>query len=473
MPSKRPSSTYDINIKVDLIKKAMFQSDDIKTRTLYIQEMQCICIYLDSMVDKSSFEKNVFDPILHFFNSEHLKLIHKSDIFHRISSIIQSAEIKTEQKTQDIVQSLKHGNLVLLIPGEKKAIIIPVPNTQNRAIAEPENEKIIKGPRDGFTEDLNTNVFLLQKRNKHENLVIKNFTVGRKAQTEARLLYIEDLVDHEVLKEVIRRIRNIKANKIQSSGELEEHIEDNSYTVFPQVLTTERPDRAQAYLSEGKIVLILDENPQVLVLPITFFSFYQSPDDYNNRWFLGTFFRIIRLVSFIIAIILPSLYISVVSFHTEILPLGLLYALRVQTEFVPLTPFWEAITMQVVLELLKEASIRLPSPIAQTIGVVGGLVIGTAVVEAGLVSNVMIVVIALTAIASFVAPVNQMGTGVRLLAFPFMILSNTFGFLGLTASFTLLIIHLCKLKSFDRPYFYPLSPLDINGIKDSFVRSKK
>jgi spore germination protein KA len=470
LPSKEQTISKDICSNLKLIKKAMHDTDEIKERTINIQKQKLVIVYMDSMVDKQTLETNVIEPIIEAHSEQTFS---ENGLQIPIMSLIKSAEVKCSANITEIVNGLRTGASILLVENDETTIIASVPTTEDRSIQEPENEKIIKGPRDGFTESLNKNIYLLQKRNKYENLVAKNFEVGEKSKTKVSLLYMDDLVDRDVLFEVIDRMQKIKVERVQSSGELEELIEDRSFTIFPQVLSTERPDRASSYLLEGKVIIIVDGSPQILVLSITFFSFYQSPDDYNNRWLIGSFFRLIRLLSFLIAISLPAMYISVVSFHSEILPIGLLYALRVQTEFIPLTPFLEAIIMQIILELLKEAAIRLPAPIAQTIGIVGGLVIGTAIVEAGLVSNVMIVVIALTAIASFVAPVNQMGTGVRMLAFPIMILANLFGFLGITVALTTLLIHLCKLESFKTPYMYPIAPLDIKGIKDAFIRPKK
>ncbi|MDF2038405.1 spore germination protein [Cytobacillus oceanisediminis] len=469
-PLMEKTISKDIDSNLKLIKKAMFDTDEIKERTINIHKQKLMIVYLDSMVDKQLLENNVIEPLIEAYSEQTFS---GNDLKSSIMSLIKPASVNCSAKITEIVNGLRTGASILLIENEETTIIASVPTTEDRSIQEPENEKIVKGPRDGFTESLNKNIYLLQKRNKYENLVAKNFEVGEKSKTKISLLYMDDLVDRDVLFEVIDRIQKIKVERVQSSGELEELIEDRSFTIFPQVLTTERPDRASSYLLEGKVIIIIDGNPQILVLSITFFSFYQSPDDYNNRWLIGSFFRLIRLLSFLIAISLPAMYISVVSFHSEILPIGLLYALRVQTEFIPLTPFLEAIIMQIILELLKEAAIRLPAPIAQTIGIVGGLVIGTAIVEAGLVSNVMIVVVALTAIASFVAPVNQMGTGVRMLAFPIMIMANLFGFLGITVALTTLLIHLCKLESFKTPYMYPIAPLNIKGIKDVFIRPKK
>ena len=351
-----------------------------------------------------------------------------------------------------------------------QAISLSVVEITSRSIEEPDNERSITSSHDGFVENLGTNIFQLRKRVKSPQLKVKFFTLGKLTNTKVSMVFIENLANKKIIEEVERRISSIEVDQLLSFGDLEDYIEDNPYSPFPQMLTTERPDRGAAYLTEGKILLIVDGSPRILIVPITFFAFYQSPDDYNSRWLVGTFFRLIRFFSFIISISLPAIYIAVVSFHSEVLPIGILYSIRVSLENVPFPPYIEAFAMQIILELLKEASIRLPSPIAQTIGIVGGLVIGTAVVEASFVSNTMIVVIGLTAIASFVAPVNEMGTSARLLGFPVMIAASLFGFFGIVLVLMLIFMHVCKLETFGTPYFAPLAPFKIEDIKDSIVR---
>jgi spore germination protein KA len=453
------SNILDENIEA--VKNSFRETEDLKIREISFLNVDCKLIYLETLVDKKMMEKNIIEPILDCKDEAVLE------------SVIKNAEYSRRIDLEGTVNSLLEGSCALFAEGENSVLLMPVAAADERAIQEPENEHIIKGAHDGFTEDINKNIFLVRRRVKNPTLCIKNTTLGSLTNTKASILYIDELVDHGPLDVLIQRIEAIDVKELQSAGELEELIEDNSYTLFPQMLSTERPDRAASYLLEGKSVVMVDGSPHVLVSPITFFSFYQSPDDYNSRWLIGSFFRLIRIFSFLVAICLPAIYIAVVSFHSEVLPLGILYAIRVQIEYIPLPPFFEAIAMQLVLELLKEAAIRLPSPIAQTIGIVGGLVIGSAVVEAGFISNTMIVVIALTAIASFVAPVNQMGTGARIAAFPIMLAATLFGFLGIVLALGTLLIHLCRLESFGKPYLEPVAPLHFKGLKDSLIKTKK
>lgn len=457
--TKKISKTLDENLET--MKSSLYETEDLNIRDLNFLNTSCKLVYINSLVDKKLIERNIIEPLLDC----------KTETVPE--SVIKNAEYRRTTDLEVTVKSLLDGNCALLAEGASSVLLLPVPAGDERAIQEPENEHIIKGAHDGFTESVDKNIFLIRRRIKNPSLRIKNYSLGTKTNTKIAILFIDELVDHGPLDILIQRIEAIDVKELQSAGELEELIEDNSYTLFPQLLSTERPDRASSYLLEGKSLVIVDGNPHVLVSPITFFSFYQSPDDYNNRWIIGSFFRLIRIFSFLLAISLPAIYIAIVSFHSEVLPLGILYAIKLQVEYVPLPPFFEAITMQIVLELLKEAAIRLPSPIAQTIGIVGGLVIGTAVVEAGFISNTMIVVVGLTAIASFVAPVNQMGTGVRIIAFPIMLAANFFGFLGIVLALVILLIHLCRLESFGKSYLEPVAPLHFKGLKDSFIKSKK
>ena len=459
MDSSQKSET--IEGKSEAIKAALYEAEDLKMRDLIFLDTPCKLIYIDSLVDKTLIERNIIEPLLDC----------KSETVPE--AVIKNAEYSRTRELDVTVKNLLEGSCALVAEGDSTFLLMPVGASIERAIQEPENEHTITGAHDGFTENMNKNLSLLRKRVKNPSIRIKQYTLGTKTNTKASIVYLEELVDRGPLEVLIQRMDAIDVQELQSTGELEELIEDNGYTLFPQLLKTERPDRASSYLLEGKSIVIVDGNPNVLISPITFFSFYQSPDDYNSRWIIGSFFRLIRIFSFLVALCLPAIYIAVVSFHSEVLPLWILYAIRIQIAYVPLPPLFEAMAMQLVLELLKEAAIRLPSPIAQTIGIVGGLVIGTAIVEAGFVSNTMIVVVALTAIASFVAPVNEMGTGARLLAFPIMLAANTFGFLGIVLALTVVLIHLCKLESFGISYLEPMSPLHVRGLKDSFIKTKK
>ncbi|WHY00240.1 spore germination protein [Neobacillus sp. DY30] len=447
----------DIEKNIKMLEEHFCHTEDLMKKELVFAKQRCVILYLDPLVKKELLQSSIIEPILEREMDD-------------IELVVHAAEVKKNTLISEVGKQLLDGFCVILLEDDPFAYTASVGGVEGRSIEEPKNERNIKSSHDGLVEEFNSNLQLLRKRIKSPYLKVKYFTIGNLTQTKVGMVYLENLANKELVDEVERRLSSIEIDQLYTLGNLEQLIEDNPFSPFPQNLATERPDRAVSYLAEGKITIIVDGSPRVLVVPITFFAFYQAPDDYNSRWLVGSFFRIIRIFSFIVAISLPAIYIAIVSFHSEVLPIGILYSIRTSLEYVPFPPFVEAITMQIILELLKESSIRLPSPIAQTIGIVGGLVIGTAIVDAHIVSNMMIVVIGFTAIASFVAPINEMGTSARLLGFPIMIAATLFGFFGIVFVLMLLFMHLCKLDSFGSPYFSPLAPFKKEEIKDTFIR---
>lgn len=447
----------DIEKNIKMVEEHFCHTEDLMKKVLVLAKQKCVILYLDPLVKKEILQTSIIEPLLEGENNS-------------IEHIVHAAEVKKTTLISEVGKRLLDGFCVILLEDESQAYSASVGGIEGRAIEEPNNERNIKSSHDGFVEEFSSNLQLLRKRMKSPYLKVKYFTIGNLTHTKVGMVYLENLANKQIVEEVERRLSSIEIDQLYSIGNIEELIEDHPFSPFPQNLATERPDRAVSYVGDGKIAIIVDGSPRVLVVPVTFFAFYQAPDDYNSRWLVGSFFRIIRIFSFIVAISLPAIYIAIVSFHSEVLPIGILYSIRTSLEYVPFPPFVEALTMQIILELLKEASIRLPSPIAQTIGIVGGLVIGTAIVDAHIVSNMMIVVIGFTAIASFVAPINEMGTSARLLGFPTMIAATMFGFFGIVLVLMLIFMHLSKLESFGTPYFSPLAPFKKEELKDSFIR---
>jgi spore germination protein KA len=447
----------DIEINIRMLEDHFCQTEDLMKKDLLFNNQRCVVLYLDALVKKELLQSSIIEPILERQNVD-------------IENTVHSAEIKKTSMILEVGKQLLNGYCVILLEKDHQGYLASVGGIEGRATQEPNSERTIKSAHDGFVEDFSSNLHLLRKRIKSPQLKVKYFTIGNLTATKVGIVYLENLANQKLVDEVERRLSSIEIDQLFLTGELEELIEDHPNSPFPQIFATERPDRAVSYLTEGKITIIVDGNPRVLVAPITFFAFYQASDDYSSRWMIGSFFRIIRIFSFIVTISLPAIYIAIVSFHSEVLPIGILYTIRTSLEYVPFPPFVEAVAMQIILELLKEASIRLPSPIAQTIGIVGGLVIGTAIVDAHIVSNMMIVIIGFTAIASFVAPINEMGTSVRLLGFPTMLAASLLGFFGIVFVLMLVFMHLSKLDSFGTPYFAPLAPFKKEDLKDTFIR---
>lgn len=447
----------DLNENIEIVKNALLNTSDLMTRKLTFRDKEIVIMYINSIVKKDVLENQIIQQIINYPRDT-------------IMNTIAINDIKVSTSIDEGILSLVKGQTIIFTEEEKNMFILDTPYFENRSINEPLSEQILRGSHDGFVECIQTNINQIRRRVSNPNLVLKYFSLGKESDTSLAVVHIDSIANGELVKEVYRRISFIDVDYLHAPGNLEEFIEDNPYSPFPQILSTERPDRVAANLMDGRVAILIDGSSSALILPITFFTFYQSPDDYHSRWMVGSFARLIRLVSFIIAISLPALYIALVSFHFEIIPIDLVFNVKSSLENVPYPPLVEALIMQITLELLRESAIRLPNPIAQTLGVVGGLVIGTAVVQASLVSNTMIVVISLTAIASFVVPDSEIGTSVRLLGFPLMFAAALIGLIGIVFGLMIILIHLCKLESFGSPYFAPFAPLKKDELGDSFFR---
>ncbi|PRS42534.1 spore germination protein [Bacillus sp. RJGP41] len=446
-----------IRDNVNYIKDFFYHSHDLMTYQFKFKQKECVVFYFETLVDPDRLDQNFFVPLAQCTNDD----IGDSLILDHFPKSIDFHEI-----TKKMLQ----GFSIIIKDGEQHVLLIDTASTNERSLEEPQNEKVVRGSHLGFVENIATNLNLLRKSIKNQNLFIQYVTLGEISNDRIAIVHMKGIANEEVVKKVQKRIKSISSDMIFSPGYFEEFIEDSTASPFPQMLNTERPDRVTANLIEGRIAIFVDGSPTVLIVPINFFSFYQSPDDYNSRAYIGTFIRVIRLCSFMLAITLPALYIAVIGFHFEILPEELVLAVRGAVDKIPYPPLIEALIMELTIELIREAGIRLPSAIGPSISIVGGLVIGDAIVKAGLVSNTMIVVVATTAIASYVVPSNEMSAAVRLLRFPMMMAAATFGFLGIVFGMMALLIHLCKLESFGSPYFAPIAPFRWKDLKDSIVR---
>ncbi|QDQ03008.1 spore germination protein [Lysinibacillus fusiformis] len=368
------------------------------------------------------------------------------------------------------VERICKGETLIVLPDSGEMLSLTILNEVNRNPDEPNNEHILRGSHDGLIENLDTNLALLRKRINNPALIVKSFSIGKETNTRAYYLYMDGVIKPETLQELEKRIQAIEIDYFYSIGQLSDVLEDSVWSPFPQLLNTERPDRVVANLVEGKVVVMTNTTPTAVIAPVTFFSFYQSPDDYNARVLVGSFYRIVRLLSFITAVFLPAFYIAVISFHFEVLPLELSNQVKGDVNQIPYRPLIEALILEIIMELIRESSIRLPQSVGQTIGIVGGLVIGDAIVSAGLVSNLMVIVVALTAISSYVVPSMELNTTIRLLRFPFMVLASLFGFFGIVIGVVILLIHLINLSSLKQPYFAPIVPFQPKELYKIFLR---
>ncbi len=377
---------------------------------------------------------------------------------------------KKETNFKYVIQSLTRGNFVVFISNRKEAIVIDIVDIKERAIEEPAAEATIKGPREGFTENFQTNISLIRKRIFSHHLKVEKKKAGTISQTEIVLLYLDGVASEEILNEIKNRLSRIELDAVQSSNQIQSFIRDHSYAIVPLVGSSERPDKIAANILEGKIAIIVDGSPFVLYGPISLFSLLQAPDDYYDSMYIATLLRMVRFAALFVSLLLPSLYIALTTFHQEMIPTALALSIAAGRETVPFPALIETLFMEITFEFLREAGLRLPKAIGNTISIVGALVIGDAAVRAGFVSPLVIIIVSITAISSFIIPNYSLGVSFRILRFAFIFLSATFGFFGIVWSMLGLYLYLTSLRSFGYPYLAPHAPLFPTGLKDTIFR---
>lgn len=369
-----------------------------------------------------------------------------------------------------LVQAMLNGEAVIVGTGLTGGLCVAIPGGPSRSVEEPSSQTVVRGPKDGFTENLADNLSLVRRRLRTPHLRIEDRVVGRYTRTKVAVVYIEGIVQPVILDELRRRLDAIDIDGILESGYIEELIQDTAWTPFPTIHNTERPDTVAGHLLEGHAAVLVDGTPFALIVPVTFFKFFLSSEDYYQRHDIASFVRIIRFIAFFVSLLLPSLYIAVTTFQQEMIPTTMLISLAAQREGIPLPALLEALLMELTFEVIREAGIRMPRVIGPAISIVGALVLGQAAVQAGLVSGAMVIIVSFTAIASFVIPALGMSAAIRLMRFLLMALAGSFGLFGILAGMIPLLLHLVSLRSFGIPYLLPVAPLKWRNFRDLFVR---
>jgi spore germination protein len=428
-------------------------SFDLVHRSFNQDEIQII--YLDSLVDSKTLEWEILSPL-------------REMSFNHLEKAFQQSLFKRENNQEKVINGILNGN-VSMFAGEN-TYLINVAGFEKRSISQSETETVINGPHDSFNEALKTNVSLIRRRVRSPRLKMITLSVGEISKTRVLLIYIEGIANMDIVNRLKERIQSVKVDSITDSNVLIQIIDDHQHSPFPQFYTTERPDIAVAKLYSGKVIGLVDDSPNIFCTPSSFFDFFESPDDYNQRWIIGTAVRILRYIALFITLILSAFYVSICTYHYEMIPQSLLQSIMQSRSRVPFPPIFEAIFLEIVIELLREAGARLPTKIGQTIGIVGGIVIGQAAVEAGITSNILIIVVAVSAIASFIVPSYIMSASIRIVRFLFILMAGFLGNIGIFFALGILIIHLTGLTNLSSPYFMPISPTFFKDWMDSIVR---
>ena len=472
-PEDKINISKDLTANLANIKEHLALSSDFQTKEVLLggdKNYKAAITYITSIVNQQYLQEEILKPLM-----LNIQFTQSEKIEENIESLAQQLPLPIGQtefisSINKAIAEILEGKVVLFINHFAQAFVLDIRELATRNVSTPQVEATTRGPQEAFTENLEMNISLIRKRLRDNNLMIENFKLGTRTKLDLGLLYIDDIADKKTLEQIKNRINNIDIDGVIDTSYIGQFFQDNWKTPFPLSQNTERPDKAIHNLLEGKFVLILDGTPFVTIVPITFIQFFQTPEDYYDTFYISSFMRLLRLVATFITISFPSIYISLVSFHHELLPTDLALSIATTRQDVPFPSYLEALIMELSLELLRESGIRLPGAIGQTIGIVGGLILGEAAVNAGLVSPPMVIVVATTAISSFVIPDYEAAIPMRLLRFPLMILASFFSIYGIMIGWLLILIHLCSLESFNQPYFAPFGPIKVSDLKDSIIR---
>ncbi len=480
---EKPESNLATNLSVNLreniekVKKTLGGSTDIVIREIVAGTdgtISLAVIYTEGLADKNFIQDFIIKPLMLTIRETEISDQGAEDLDTKSilkNFALANGEINEIGDFDVLFQHILSGDTVILLEGYTKGFSIGSKGWEDRGINEPSSQTVIRGPKDGFSETLRTNTALVRRKIKDPNLWIETKPIGKKTRTDVALIYLNGVADDKIVEEVRQRLNKIDIDAILESGYIEELIQDKAYSPFPTIFNTERPDTLAAGILEGRIALIIDGTPFALLVPAVFVQFFQSSEDYYQRFDVSFLIRLMRFLSFFLALITPSAYIAVTTFHQEMLPTQLLISLAAQREGTPFPALIEALLMELTFEILREAGVRMPRAIGSAISIVGALVLGQAAVEAGIVSSAMIIVVSLTAISNFVMPAINMAISVRMLRFPLMFLAATFGLFGMIIGLIAIVLHLCSLRSFGVPYMSPMAPFKLKDQKDVIFRT--
>ncbi len=427
---------------------------DIIFREFQIKDRLLCAVFVEGMAN----EERIGNLILHAVKSPPLSAEKKLDIDILCSQMLETAQARPITEFQEAVTLILTGMTCILMDGEDTALIIETRNYAHRQIGKPSAETVISGSQEGFNENLRTNITLLRRYVQSAELISERMTVGTAVPTMISILYLDGVANKGCLKEVKKRLMSITAPTVEGTGGLEQLIEDHPYALLPQMLQTERPDRTASCLKDGQIAILVENSPYALIMPITFFHLIHASDDSFLRWQYGSALRIVRILGALISLLLPSLYVAVTLYHSQLIPMPLLTSIAESRINVPFSIFAEVLFMEFAFYLLNEAGLRTPSQIGSAFGIVGALILGQAAVSASIVSPILIIIIAITGLGNYVIPNYGFSIGMIIYRLMLLILSALMGIYGLIIGLFLIITHLCTIKSFGVPYFAPISP---------------
>lgn len=455
---------------VNTIKELLGASQDVKYHNIKLRgpgAPEAMLIFIDGLVDEKMITEGILEPLLtHEFNlTEGLAFGKLAQIIDK--QILQMGDVEVSNKISKLISAILSGSSALIIDGVKECLLISTKGYPTRSITEPQTEVVVRGPREGFTENLRTNTAMIRRRIKSQDLRMEHMTVGKKTETVICITYIKNVARQEIVDKLKERIEKIDTDSIIDSGYIEAFIEDSPFSLFETVGYTEKPDVAAAKMLEGRIAILVDGSPFAITVPHLFVENFQTSEDYNTRFLYASVTRLMRFVAYFLSVFTVPVFIALTTFHQELIPETLLFTIANAREGTPFPVFFEALIMVISFEVLKEAGLRLPRPVGQAISIVGALIMGDAAIAAGLAGAPVVIAVAFTAVAGFIVP-NQIES-TSILRIIMMIIAATLGGYGLALGMLGLLIHLASLKSFGVDFLTTVIPS--TDLKDSFVRA--
>lgn len=461
-PEKLSVST-DLEINLDNLRK-LFNLP--KNRDIVIREFiiplnggtKAAVMYIDGAADTKLIDGYVLQPLMLLSNLNKSEADDKNLLRSVKNLLVPVNQFAVAENLQEIIDGVVNGDSAIIIDGSDKALIVETKGWPGRSVGDPKNEKVTQGPQDAFNESFRQNLALVRKRIRSNALVTEYFKIGWRSKTDLALLYLDGVANKKIVREMRKRLKSIKIAYITDTGIIQQLVGDSPYSMVPTSLATERPDRVSAFLNEGHIAIIMDGSPFAVIAPITIWGLLHSPEDYYLNPVVGSFIRIIRVISFFLGVITPAFYIAITNYHPEMIPTDLLLAIAASRENVPFPVIAEVLMMEFAFELIREAGLRIPSLMGPTIGIVGALILGQAAVQANIVSPILVIVVAITALSSFTIPNIAFSYTVRLMRFLFIGLASVTGFLGIAFGLMTLTYMVTGMKSLGVSMLAPIAP---------------
>ncbi len=459
----------DLQKNIDLISKNAPANFNLKTRELILKNnTKCMIIYIRGISKKERIEEYIITPLLFRLDCDIRTVSFPIEYISKRFIAIDDVELSSE--IDHISQSLKKGRAILLIENSDQALICNTTESNFQKTSTPKIEETLKGEKSAFGENLNGNISLIQEKFKNDDLRIKKYVLGEVNHCEVALIYMENVIEPTVLNKLTSKLENIKESYIPDTGYLAQFIEKRPFSIFPQSKTTEKPNTVISDIIQGKAAIFVNGCAYAIVLPVIFIEFFQAFDDYSNKLISANFDRMLRLLGMIIILTASPIYLVLISYNVELIPLDLIKLVTISRKDIPLPPFLEIILMEMIIEFLREGGLRLPSLVGQTLSIVGGIILGESAVRAGIVSPATLVVVAVSVISTFLVPNYEMSLSIRLLRFYMLILGQLYGLFGVIIGLFSILAHLMSLESLGVPYFTPFAPMRFKDLKDSVVR---